>query len=129
MDRSIRSAVCELCKENLFEDNAFDHLKKCVEKYSIIMLNSERTVVYDKYHILLYILGYGGEWNSLISLHVRNLYVYIFQIYEHFYHLCVGSLWKSILLESDDFIRLVLSSLEFPEDHFLEVPPSLSLRL
>ena len=92
------------------------------------MLNSERTVVYDKYYILLYILGFGGEWNRLISLHVRNLYVYIFQIYEHFYHLCSGTLWKSILLESDDFIRLVLSSLEFPQDNFLEIPPSLSIQ-
>ena len=61
MNRCIRTVACNLCKENIQEQNALEHMKLCVERYSITMLSFEISEVLDKYYILMYILGYGGE--------------------------------------------------------------------
>src|SRR5882757_11180732 len=128
MEPNTRCCRCKLCSRDVYEDECIDHMQNCVDLYGKYDNVIEVTAILQKYFILLYILGYIGDWRLKFPLHNRNNFRFMFQIYEHSHHLKTNTLWKSTLLGSDNFIRLVLSVVEFPVDHYLQIPPPLVLR-
>ena len=128
MEKNTRSANCKLCECEVYEDDCIEHMVQCVEKISRNDGVLECWSTLQKYYILLYIIGYIGEWKLKFPLHLKSNYLFMLQIYEHFHHLKTNTLWRSTLLESDNFVRLVLSVIEFPEDHYLQIPPTLTVK-